>query len=66
MKNKFIAALLAILVGGIGTHRFYLGQWKLGLVYFLLSWTLVPLITGIIDGIIFLIMSNEKFNQKYN
>jgi TM2 domain-containing membrane protein YozV len=66
MKNKVIAAVLAILIGGIGIHRFYLGQWKLGLVYLLLSWTVVPLFIGVIDGILFLIMSEEKFNAKYN
>ncbi len=66
MKNKNIAAVLAILIGGIGIHRFYLDQWKLGLLYMLLSWTLVPFFIGLIDGILFLIMSEGKFNAKYN
>lgn len=25
MKNRFIAALLAIFLGGFGVHKFYLG-----------------------------------------
>ena len=66
MKNKIVAAVLAILIGGIGIHRFYLGQLKLGLTYLLLSWTLVPLFIGFIDGIIFLTMSQQKFDLKYN
>ena len=66
MKNKNIAAVLAILIGGIGIHRFYLDQWTLGLLYMLLSWTLVPFFIGLIDGILFLIMSEGKFNAKYN
>ena len=65
-KNKITAAILALCFGVFGVHRFYLGQWKLGLVYLLLSWTVVPLFIGVIDGILFLIMSEEKFNAKYN
>ena len=66
MKNKVIGAVLAFLIGGIGVHRFYLGQIKLGLAYLLLSWTLIPFFIGIIDGIIFLVMSEDKFDTKYN
>jgi hypothetical protein len=32
-KSKTTAALLALFLGGIGAHRFYLGAWGWGLVY---------------------------------
>lgn len=32
-KNKVVAGLLGIACGGIGLHRFYMGQNKAGLVY---------------------------------
>ncbi|MGC2857830.1 NINE protein, partial [Novispirillum sp. DQ9] len=32
-KSKTTTALLALLLGGLGVHRFYLGTWGLGLVF---------------------------------
>ena len=66
MKNKDTAAILAFFLGGIGVHRFYLNQPILGVVYLLLCWTLVPLFIAFIDFIVFLSVSQEKFDLKYN
>ena len=66
MKNKGTAAVLALLLGGIGIHRFYLGQSGLGLIYLLLCWTFVPAIIALIDFVVFLAMSEASFNAKYN
>ncbi len=69
MKSKSttaILALLTILLGGIGIHRFYLGQTGLGFVYLLFFWTGVPFVISIIDFITFLTMSEAGFNLKYN
>jgi len=66
MKNKNTAAILAFFLGGIGVHRFYLNQTLLGVVYLLLCWTFVPLFIALIDFIVFLSMSQEKFDLKYN
>lgn len=53
-------------LGGLGVHRFYLGQTGLGLAYLLFCWTFVPSIVALIDGIIFLTMDADAFNLKYN
>ena len=66
MKNKVTAALFAFFLGGLGIHRFYLGQTGMGLLYLLLSWTLVPAFIAFIDGILFLIATEEDFDAKYN
>ena len=66
MKNKTAAALLAFFWGCLGIHKFYLGAIKPGLLYLLFSWTFIPWFLGIIDFIILITMSNEKFNAKYN
>lgn len=66
MKSKTTAVVLALLLGGLGIHRFYLGQTGLGIVYLLFSWTLIPMVISLIDFIGFLCMSDEKFNRKYN
>ncbi len=66
MKNKTTAGLLGIFLGGIGIHRFYLGQGLAGVIHILFCWTFIPAFVGLIDGIILLMMSDETFNNKYN
>ena len=66
MKSKTTAAILAFFLGGIGIHRFYLGQGGKGIVYLLFSFTFIPAIISVFDFIIFLTMDEEKFNLKYN
>ncbi len=65
IHNKSTAGLLAIFLGGIGAHKFYLGQVGIGLIYLIFSWTSIPILIGIIEGIIFLCMSKETFQNKY-
>lgn len=66
MKNKTVAAVLAIFVGGLGVHKFYLGRTFQGIVYLLFCWTCIPAIVALIEGILFLMSSESEFNQKYN
>lgn len=66
MKNKMTAAILAFFLGGIGVHRFYLGQGGLGIIYLIFCWTFIPAFVAFIDCIIFLTMSEDSFNMKYN
>lgn len=49
-KDKNTAVLLAILVGSIGAHRFYLGETTAGVLFLLFSWTWIPLIIGIVEA----------------
>lgn len=64
-KSKGIAALLAFIFGGIGIHKFYLGQVGWGLMYILFSWSCIPMIAGFIEGFIYLTMSKKDFEAKY-
>ena len=64
-KNKTTAGILAILLGGLGAHKFYLGQTGQGILYLCFSWTLIPEIIGFIEGIIYLTKSDEEFEEKY-
>lgn len=63
-KSKVTAGILAILLGGLGIHRFYLGQWW-GLFYLLFYWTLIPAIIAVIEGIVFLCGNDAKWQAKY-
>jgi len=64
-KSKLAAALFALFLGGLGIHKFYLGQTAWGVAYLLLSWTCIPIIVGVIEGILLLVMSDEEFVKKY-
>jgi len=66
MNSKTKAALLAFFLGGIGVHRFYLGQGGIGFLYLLFCWTFIPSIIAFVDFILFLTMDEAKFNAKYN
>lgn len=65
-KNKVIAGLLAIFLGGLGIHKFYLGKVGWGIIYLIFSWTWLPAIAGIIEGIVYLCMSERSFQEKYS
>ena len=66
IKNKIVAGILAILLGGIGVHKFYLGKIGQGVVYILFCWTYIPAIIGLIEGIIILCSNDENFELKYH
>jgi len=63
--DRVTAALLALLLGGIGAHRFYLGQTGIGVLYLCFSWTLVPALVGFVEGIVYLTKSDEEFRREY-
>lgn len=65
-KSKTTTVLLAFLLGGVGGHRYYLEDKTKAVLSFLFCWTLIPLFISFIDGFIFLFMSQETFDQKYN
>ena len=66
-KDRLTAGLLAIFLGGLGIHYFYLEKSTAGLLSILLSlctcgiWQIIMLI----QGIIILTMTDEDFNEKY-
>jgi len=66
MKSKFTAAILALFLGGLGIHRFYLGQNTLGILYLVFCWTFIPALIALFDFFIFIFMSEDSFNYKYN
>jgi len=65
-RNRLVAALLAFFLGGIGAHKFYLGDMNTGILYLIFFWTFIPAVLGIIDGVIYLSMSDAEFALKYN
>lgn len=65
LKSRMTAAILAFVLGGLGFHKFYLGQTGWGLLYLVFCWTLIPSIVAFIEGIIYLMSSDAAFKRKY-
>jgi TM2 domain-containing membrane protein YozV len=65
-KNKVVAGLLSFFLGGIGVHKFYLGKVGWGITYLLFSLTSIPMFLGMIEGLIFILMSDKSFQEKYS
>ena len=77
--NKIAAGLLAIFLGALGVHKFYLGYKNEGIILlaivgsgFLFSfllvgllWVWVPGVIGLIEGIIYLTKTDEEFERVY-
>lgn len=62
-SQRKIAIILAIFLGWLGGHRFYLGQIGWGIFYLALFYIFAPLVVilSIIDAIRYLFMSEEDF-----
>ena len=72
-KSKTQTTLLALLLGGLGVHRFYLGTWGIGLIYLGLSLIGMgafgfPLgvVCSIYDLLRFMLMKTASFDAKFN
>lgn len=74
-KSKVVAAILAILLGWCGAHKFYLGYVREGAIviaFLAFVGAFIPLIPalvtwllGVIEGVIYLIKDDETFNRTY-
>lgn len=65
VKSKVVAVVLAILLGGLGIHHFYLGKTGRGVLYLLFCWTGIPGIIAFFEGILIGCTSDENFQIKY-
>jgi len=64
-KSKGTAAFLALFLGGIGAHKFYLEQPFMGLIYLCFCWTLVPAIIGVLESLVYIFMSHKEFMKRH-
>ena len=63
-KRKSEAGLLAILFGGLGMHKFYLGNYGQGLLCVAFCWTLIPAVIGVMQGVHYLTESQDQFEDE--
>lgn len=50
-KNPSTAVLLSLFLGGLGVHKFYMGQTGLGILYLIFCWTYIPAIVGFVEAL---------------
>ena len=65
-KNKITAGILALFLGGIGVHKFYINKPVQGVLYFLFCWTFIPAIIALIEGLMYLTEDEAKFQARLN
>lgn len=75
MKSRAVAGVAAILMGGLGVHKFYLGYYAQGVLLLAVSafgfyrpGVLIHAVIGIvtaIEGIIYLLKTDEEFHRTY-
>lgn len=64
-RSRIAAALFALFLGGIGIHKFCLGQVGQGILYLLFFWTFIPAFVALIEAIILLTQSEEDFAARF-
>lgn len=65
-QKKLVAAILGILLGWLGLHKFYLGYLVAGVIQLALSFFCgIGGIIGLIEGIIYLLKSDDEFESEY-
>jgi TM2 domain-containing membrane protein YozV len=64
-KSRMTAGLFAFFLGGIGVHKFYLGQTAAGVLYILFCWTLIPALIAFVESLMLFGMSDQDFARKF-
>lgn len=70
-KSRGIAGLLAILMGGVGLHYFYIGKTNAGILFLIIAilscgiLATVTTIVAIIQGVLFFTSTQEEFESKW-
>lgn len=64
-RNNVVAAVLALLLGSLGAHKFYNGSHGWGLLYLLLAWTSFPWLVAVAEGVWYLLDAG-RYDARYN
>lgn len=66
-NKKVVAGILALLLGSLGIHKFYLGYTKEGIIQIVASIVTCGIagIIPFIEGIMYLVKSDEEFYKLY-
>jgi len=62
-SRRSTAGLLALMLGGVGIHHFYLGRPVAGIFNILFCWTFIPALLALVTAIQYFSMTDEVFNR---
>lgn len=72
-KSRFVAIALALFLGGLGAHKFYLRRPGAGIFYLLISFSstrilgfTIGALLGVMDAIAMMMMDDRTFDRRYN
>lgn len=65
MKSRGMAIFLALFLGCIGIHKFYLGRPWQGLLYLIFAETYIPWMIGLFEAVKYCFMTDEEFHAEY-
>lgn len=64
--SRVTAGILGIFCGNFGLHRFYMGHTQAGIIHLVTApFAGISGLVGLIDGILYLVATDEEFNAKY-
>ena len=66
MRSKGMALILSLILGGVGIHHMYLGNYIRGVLYFMFCWTFIPLALSLFDAFLLLFTTESEFQKLYN
>jgi hypothetical protein len=64
-RDRLTAGVLALLLGGVGAHKFYLGKTGMGVLYLVFFWTFIPMLVSLVEGVVYLSSSDAAFEEKH-
>ena len=64
-KSRPLAIVLALLLGGFGIHRFYVGPISWGIAYLIFFWTGIPAFLGWLEALYWLTRNDVEWARKY-
>ena len=64
-RNNVVAAVLALVLGSLGAHKFYNGSHGWGVIYLVLAWTSLPWVVAVAEGVWYL-LDAARYDARYN
>ncbi|MGF1536528.1 MAG: SHOCT domain-containing protein [Elainellaceae cyanobacterium] len=69
LKPRYRSRAIVLAFAGVlipGLHKFYLGEWRWGLVYLVAATTPISRLASLIEGLWYCSMSDEVFDHNFN
>ena len=65
MKPRVIAIVLALFLGGLGAHRFYMNRPGTGVVYLVFCWTFIPVLLALVEVCLLMFFTTDDEFEEY-